>query len=414
MSGDADILKAAFNLPPDEAIKYFEKKGYNVSFDWHEMKREAHTRAFTVAGVTQLDVLVDIRKAVEDAQKTGKSLESFKKELQPLLEKKGWWGKKNIERPDGSQKEVDLSAPWRLKTIYRTNMRTAAMAGHYKGMKDAADVMPYWRYVAVMDGRTRDEHRMLHGKVLRHDDPFWDKYYPPNGWGCRCTVTAMTASQLKRKGIEVGNGENMAALVGHTVPDGWDYNPGKDAWLPETKNYPGWAKEKVETIVNRAKEQNQSVSYVETVNSGDRNKVSQVLERHEKELVKLDHEAAVVVTRSGDVYRIDGKKDSVKPDVFGSDLKGASVTHNHPRSETQNTFSSLDLELFSEYDLEILRGIDDNFIYELIKNGKVVDGAALLESINSNELLENQRLYEHLQIVRKALAGGFGYRRQKR
>lgn len=414
MSGDADILKAAFNLPPDEAIKYFEKKGYNVSFDWHEMKREAHTRAFTVAGVTQLDVLVDIRKAVEDAQKTGKSLESFKRELQPLLEKKGWWGKKNIERPDGSQKEVDLSAPWRLKTIYRTNMRTAAMAGHYKGMKDAADVMPYWRYVAVMDGRTRDEHRMLHGKVLRHDDPFWDKYYPPNGWGCRCTVTAMTASQLKRKGIEVGNGENMAVLVGHTVPDGWDYNPGKDAWLPEPKNYPGWAKEKVESIVTRAKEQNQAVSYIGKVDYADKSKVLETVKKQEDKIASQKFESAVVVTKSGDVFRVDGSKAGVKPEILGGGLKGASVTHNHPRSETQNTFSSLDLELFSEYDLEILRGIDDNFIYELTKNGKIVDDADLLESANVKILLENPDFVEHLGVVRKALAGGFGYRRYKK
>lgn len=414
MPGDAAILKAAFNLPPEDAIKYFEQKGYKVSFDWHEMKREAHTRAFTVAGVTGLDVLVDIRKAVEKAQQNGQSLESFKKELQPLLEKKGWWGKKIIDRPDGTQKEVDLSAPWRLRTIYQTNMRTAAMAGQYKGMKDAADVMPYWRYVAVMDGRTRDEHRLLHGKVLPHDDPFWDKYYPPNGWGCRCTVTAMTAGQLKRKGIKISDGDAMKGLISHTVPDGWDYNPGKDAWLPEPKNYPAWAKEKVETIVTRAKEFDNQVNFVGKVDPADRGAVEQTLIKHEKELAGLDHEAAVVVARSGDVYRIDGKKDLVKPDVLGDDLNGASVTHNHPRSETQNTFSSLDLELFSKHGLEILRGIDDNFIYELIKNGKIVDDADLLENIDTRLLIQNPDLYEHLEVARKALAGGFGYRRRKR
>lgn len=410
MSGDADILKAAFNLPPEEAIKYFEKKGYNVSFDWHEMKREAHTRAFTVAGVTQLDVLVDIRKAVEDAQKTGKSLESFKKELQPLLEKKGWWGKKNIERPDGSQKEVDLSAPWRLKTIYRTNMRTAAMAGHFKGMKDAADVMPYWRYVAVMDGRTRDEHRMLHGKVLRHDDPFWDKYYPPNGWGCRCTVTAMTAGQLKRKGIEVGNGENMAALVGHTVPDGWDYNPGKDAWLPEPKNYPGWAKGRVEKIVDRAKTWDQNVSYLGKVDYDDQAKVLSTLKKHEDEIVKQKHESAVVVMKSGEVYRVDGTKDRVYPDyVFEDELIGSSITHNHPIEETTFFFSDDDLKLFEHFKLRLLRQVDEQYVSALDRDSEVVEPI----DFNPRESKDFEQ-YWNSKLSKRAKDGGYGYKRRKR
>jgi len=224
----------------------------------------------------------------------------------------------------------------------------------------------------------------------------------------------MTAGQLKRKGIKISDGDAMKGLISHTVPDGWDYNPGKDAWLPEPKNYPAWAKEKVETIVTRAQTFDNQVSFVSKVDPADRGAVEQTLIKHEKELAGLDHEAAVVVARSGDVYRIDGKKDLVKPDVLGDDLNGASVTHNHPRSETQNTFSSLDLELFSKHGLEILRGIDDNFIYELIKNGKIVDDADLLENIDTRLLIQNPDLYEHLEVARKALAGGFGYRRRKR
>lgn len=34
------------------------------------------------------------------------------------------------------------------------------MAGRYKGMMDAVETCPYWRYVAVIDGRTRDEQKV--------------------------------------------------------------------------------------------------------------------------------------------------------------------------------------------------------------------------------------------------------------
>ncbi len=408
MPGETEILRGAFNLPPEDAIKYFEQKGYKVSFDWHEMKREAHTRAFTVAGVTQLDVLVDIRRAVEDAQKTGKSLASFKKELQPLLEKKGWWGKKNITRSDGSQKEVDLSAPWRLKTIYQTNMRAAAMAGLHEGMKDAADVMPYWRYVAVMDGRTRDEHRQLHGKVLRHDDPFWDRYYPPNGWGCRCTVTSMTASQVKNRGIKISDGEAMQMQIGPTVPDGWDYNPGLKAWEPDPKDYPAWAKKDVENIVTRAKEFNNQVSYVGRVDSEDREAVKQTLIKHERELEKrADKESAVLVTKAGDVFKLEGDPDKVALKVFADDLESAAVTHNHiVERDYEYGFSKEDWKLFFNGKLRVLRAVDKDFIYQLTRDDDFVD--------EINDVIISEANEGHLNMICLAKDEKVGYRRWRK
>jgi SPP1 gp7 family putative phage head morphogenesis protein len=329
MPNDSTVLAGAFNLAPEDAIKYFEQKGYKVSFDWHEMKREAHTRAFTVAGVTQLDILVDIRKAVEKAQKTGQSLASFKKELQPTLEKKGWWGKKTVERPDGSQKEINLAAPWRLRTIYRTNMQTAYMAGRYKGMKDSARLLAYWQYVAVMDGRTRDAHRALNGKILRHDDPFWRSYYPPNGWGCRCRVVALSRVEAEQKGVKINNGDAMKGIIGPTVPDGWDYNPGETAWLPDKKNYPAWSRDKVEKIVNQAKVYDNQVSFVKKVSYDDGAEILKTVEAFEENALKQNRESAIIVTRTGDVFRLDGDIDKVAAGLFEDDLKDAFVTHNH-------------------------------------------------------------------------------------
>lgn len=89
-------LSFAIGLPPEEAIAYFESKGYAIGFKWQDVWAEAHAKAFTVAGVTKLDVLTDIRGALDSALKTGETLSDFQQRLQPLLEAKGWWGKGRI------------------------------------------------------------------------------------------------------------------------------------------------------------------------------------------------------------------------------------------------------------------------------------------------------------------------------
>lgn len=44
------------------------------------------------------------------------------------------------------------------------------------------------QYRTAGDDRVRDAHDRLRGTTLPASDPFWDSYYPPNGWRCRCTA----------------------------------------------------------------------------------------------------------------------------------------------------------------------------------------------------------------------------------
>ncbi|GCD78177.1 hypothetical protein JCM31826_16590 [Thermaurantimonas aggregans] len=62
------------------------------------------------------------------------------------------------------------------------------MTAKWQQMEANAHALPYLEYVAVMDGRTREEHRKLHHIVRHISDPFWRTWYPPNGWNCRCSV----------------------------------------------------------------------------------------------------------------------------------------------------------------------------------------------------------------------------------
>ena len=260
-------LAYCMKLPPKEAVAYLTSKGYTISWDWEEVWQDAHAKAFTVAKATRLDILQDIRDAVEKALKEGKTLAWFEKELTPVLKAKGWWGRQeNVDKETGEITSAQLGSPWRLQTIYRTNLQTAYMAGRYAEQLANVEDRPYWQYVAILDGRTRPSHRALNGKVFRYDDPFWQSFYPPNGWGCRCRVTALSEGNLRRGGLQVTNsegqlGSTMKLVSPKTgelrevatyrtvdpitrrslviVPDvGWSYNPGA-AWRPDTSRYTG-------------------------------------------------------------------------------------------------------------------------------------------------------------------------------
>lgn len=204
-------LGFAVKLPPQQAIEYFKRKGYRITWDWKESLAEANAKAFTVAKATKMEVLRAIRDETDKAISEGIAFHTYKKELQPKLQKLGWWGKRVKEAPDGTAELVQLGSVHRLKTIFRTNLNSAYAAGRYKQQAALATqrigARQYWQYLAVLDTRTRPAHRRLHGKVFRFDDPFWDTFYPPNGWNCRCRVRTLTERQLKSRELKVEKGK---------------------------------------------------------------------------------------------------------------------------------------------------------------------------------------------------------------
>lgn len=249
-------LSHACNLPPREAIQYFESKGMKISFRWQDVWRESHARAFTVAGVTKQDLLADIKAATATAIAEGQSKTQFRHGLEDTLKRNGWWGKGDIVNPDtGEVRKGDRGSPSRLNLIYQQNMQSAYNAGRYKQQMESAAVAPYLRYMAVMDIKTRPSHGAMHGLVYRYDDPIWQTMYPPNGWRCRCRVDTLSERGFKRGGYELQDSDGDAiekqvairntetgqieqrTVKGYRIggPDGpaffpdagFDYNPGQ-------------------------------------------------------------------------------------------------------------------------------------------------------------------------------------------
>ncbi len=206
-------------LPPEEAIAFFRSKGLLESFAWQDVWQEEHARAFTVAKAMDRAVLEDIRAALDDALANGTTFETFKAELRPRLEARGWWGRQPMTDPlSGESREVQLGSPRRLKTIFDMNLRTAYAAGRWERIEESKALLPYLVFTTVGDSRVRLEHRAWDGVCLPVDDPWWSTHYPPCGWGCRCTVIQVSARTAERRGLKIGEAPPRFQPTPYTNP----------------------------------------------------------------------------------------------------------------------------------------------------------------------------------------------------
>lgn len=220
---EAEYLQGFQRFIFRDAVEYLKRKKALTKEQYYALDEDARSRAFTVAGYTAAEVIEVFLESVTEAVEQGKSIREFQDEIGGWLSRHGYEG---VDR-------------WRSETIFRTNAQTAYNVGHYRSMMEAAHERPYWMYVTAGDGNVRDTHAAMHGTVWAADDPVWDVWYPPNGFGCRCHVRSYTANQVRARGLTVqrrmptmvdtGTGE-----IGLLSPDrGFTGNPAKQEYKPD-------------------------------------------------------------------------------------------------------------------------------------------------------------------------------------
>lgn len=224
--------------PPPEASRFLANKGMRPSFSWEDVEPEEHAVAFAVAKAGSMDVLTAIREDVQRALDEGLTFREFQRNLRPRLEALGWWGYGETRDPmTGQVRPARLGTPRRLRTIYRANLRSARAAGQWERIERTKRAMPYLLYQLGPSERHRPHHESKEGLVLPVDDPFWDQWMPPNGWGCKCWVRQLSRREAEERGIDTAPQvklvEHMNRRTGELreVPQGldpaWSRNPGK-------------------------------------------------------------------------------------------------------------------------------------------------------------------------------------------
>lgn len=81
-----------------------------------------------------------------------------------------------------------------LRAEYNFVQASAEMASKWEAFIEDGDRYNL-QYRTQHDSKVRPEHAELHGVTLPPSDTFWEEYYPPNGWNCRCTVVQVRKSK---------------------------------------------------------------------------------------------------------------------------------------------------------------------------------------------------------------------------
>lgn len=184
------------------ALEHLKSKALQGSFSHYDIWLDQHQYAFTVAKMMDADMLAEVRSAIADALENGTGFADFQKRLKPYLMSRGWWGEQVMIDPlDGQAKTVQLGSTRRLRKIFETNMATAHAASRWQRIERNAKAMPYLRYNPSASNHKRDDHKRYYGLILPVQHPIWQQIFPPNGYGCKCTVTQLTRGQAEREGI---------------------------------------------------------------------------------------------------------------------------------------------------------------------------------------------------------------------
>ena len=113
-----------------------------------------------------------------------------------------------------------------LRAEYNFVVSSAEMAARWEGFMVDGDRY-HLQYRTANDGKVRPEHAAMHGITLPPSDSFWEEFYPPNGWNCRCTVI-----QVRKSKHPATDHEEAMALgelaTGRDSKGIFRFNPGKE------------------------------------------------------------------------------------------------------------------------------------------------------------------------------------------
>ncbi len=181
---DTSAIYTSFELPSTNAVEFLRSLTPVTREVFDGLSRQYQVDAITISGVTDQRLIEKIRDELADVIMSGATKDAFRSAVDDLTDAAG------VARLTGPA----------IDTVFAANAQKAYSTGRYEQMTHQAvmDALPFWQYWSVGDNRVRPEHAALDGFVARAVDRVWMKIYPPSGFGCRCSVTAITEKEALR------------------------------------------------------------------------------------------------------------------------------------------------------------------------------------------------------------------------
>lgn len=225
-----NILIEAEKVAPLQAIDVFEKQGIEVTETAEATQKAVENRLFAVTRSINMEVLQDIRDELKKSLDNGQTFAKFKKNITNTLAQKGWTGKRTVI-VRGKEKIIQTT-PWRLKTIYRTNMQSSLNAGRFARQIENAQDRPFIELIDGAGERGRKTHKSRSGSIQPITSSFWKSpngWYPPNGFNCTGRTRSRTRAQAKSLGIKIKGSGN---------PDpGFGFNAATQSFQPKRSDF---------------------------------------------------------------------------------------------------------------------------------------------------------------------------------
>lgn len=85
-----------------------------------------------------------------------------------------------------------------LKTEQDAAFKRAQSAEKWQTIQEDKEIFPLLQYNTVGDSRVRPDHAEHDGKIFPVDHPFWNVWFPPNDWNCRCDTDQIEEGEVTK------------------------------------------------------------------------------------------------------------------------------------------------------------------------------------------------------------------------
>lgn len=223
-----------------------------------------------------------------------------------------------------------------------SSAQMAAKWAEYK--KDAQQYNLQYRTAA--DERVRESHQVLHNVTRPADDTFWNNYFPPNGWRCRCNVVQVRKGKFPETppddALKAGEkattqinkkGENRAAI--------FRFNPGKQKIIfPSHHPYRKVQEQVSAIVVTLAAKHANSYQVIKEYRNGGKLSVHNLVNKKRTDYKDVE-QAAVYFAREGGKVEITPKikhyQNPLYENIYGS-LKGTPYERKCPDFRVNDLF----------------------------------------------------------------------------